>query len=67
MVRRLDCVAQIKIQEVKAMEITVIVDCVASWVILGCGTLLGGLWLIFKGLEQREHYRRENEDFFKNK
>ena len=48
------------------MEITVFVDCVVSWVILGCGTFLGGLWLILKGLEQREHYRRENEDFFKN-
>lgn len=65
MVRRLDCVAQIKNKEVKAMEITVFVDCVVSWVILGCGTFLGGLWLILKGLEQRDSYRRENEDFFK--
>jgi len=48
------------------MEVTIFVDCVVSWVILGCGTILGGLWLILKGLEQRDRYRRENEEFFKN-
>ena len=47
------------------MDIMVNMDSALAWGILAVIVIFGALYLINKGLEQREKYRRENEDFFK--
>jgi len=42
-------------------------DSIISWLILCLSTIVSSFWLIIKALDQREKYRNENIDYFRNK